>query len=143
MISRRSTEYLLVTWEQSTQDHVFDFQVARYIARYRMKIPENSNSLHLRVSYDADLPFYFRYGSKGEIPAGYTVHYILITGSTWKGDVDLLSVEVDPGPFKCMDLFPTGRSITGNCAMDGKWRHEARNQVLTKDLELVLNIKKD
>ena len=127
-----------VVREEAPADHLFDFLAAQYPALYRFIVPAGTSSMHHRVTYDADLPFYFRYGHKGEAPSGYAVHYILITGSTWKGSVDILKVEVDPGPFRCKDLVPAERSIDGSCGADGIWRHETKNTELTKDLELVL-----
>ncbi len=141
MILSGSPVNIPVTRKAAPPDHYFDFRVAAYPVLYRIDIPENIRSFHHRVSYNARLPLYFADGSKGERPEGYLVHYILKTGSTWKGDVDLLNVEVDPGPFRCKDLTPTVQSVRGSCSDDGKWHYRSRSIELNKDVELVLKVK--
>lgn len=141
MILPGSVVNLPVSREAAPPDHYFDFRVAGYPALYRINIPEKIRSFHHRISYNARLPLYFANGSKGERPEGYVVHYILKTGSTWEGVVDSLSVEVDPGPFRCKDLIAAVQSVQGSCSDDGKWHYESRNIELDKDVELVLKVK--
>lgn len=70
MIFHTGAVNLPVSYVTAPSDHLFDFRVARYPALYRMKVPDDNKSLCHRVTYDAELPLYFRHGSKGGAPFG-------------------------------------------------------------------------
>ena len=129
---------LKVYRESAPNGFLYNFQVAKYPARYCVKLQKNKKVSRVSAAYEATLPAYYPIGSKGETSLAFVAHYILITGSTWQGPCGALNVFVHTGEILCHKISTTEKSIHGVCTKNNLWEYRSKNIKLDQDLELLI-----